>query len=78
MHQTAQDFQKFCVVLQMRGRTKVPQLADPNSLRLVLIGWSLSQRANQDADRNAGVQGSLVYDTFSAWCGHVELIRLFF
>lgn len=56
----------------------MPQLADPNSLRRVLIGWSLSQRTNQDAGRDAGVKGSLVYDTLSAWCGHVELIRLVF
>lgn len=45
----------------------MPQLADPNSLRLVLIGWSLSRRTNQGAGRDAGLEGSLVYHTFSAW-----------
>lgn len=76
--QTARDSQKLAIVLQTRGRTKVPQLADPNSLRLVLIGWSLSQWTNQDAGRDAGVKGSLVYGTFTAWCGHKELLRLCF
>lgn len=66
MHQAAQNIPKVPFVLWSSARTKVVQLADPNSLRLVLIGWSLSRRTNQGFARNASSKGSLVYVTASA------------